>query len=385
MNLFIDKLKKPKVCRRFVAEISKLPSINMTHQQILEEEPKINNSELDRIEKLYGLTLPKDYREFLLLYNGAVFYKNYPTISNGKNYELYGVERFLSIGDLILQKKYPLYYTFYDDQSEDGELNKLNQRNHLIFALTDRGGMYFFDLSNEDYGQIYFADNCGTMVKINTNSFSTFINSFDFYPEHRGTNNQDSIFKLHYSSHKIFQSDLFFTPNQPELGLERFKDVFQVNNDFQPTENGYPNVPQKYVNDKLKLDYLLSVGCKTDGLLNYAKSAQIVKYLVHDIGLNINEPYKGRYPLQNFLTAGSGYDCNVKYKLMDELLEMRIEMDWDIKGILWEGEPDLPFIVKLQKLNDEYYKNEEWEKSWRRNDFVPFKRSKNIENKLNGR
>lgn len=356
----------------------------MTHQQILEEEPKTTISELDSIETLYGLKLPNDYREFLLLYNGAVFYKNYPTISNEKNYELYGIERFLSVGDLILQKKYPLYYTFYDDQSEDGELNKLNQQNHLIFALTDRGGMYFFDLSTEDYEQIYFADNCGTMVKIETNSFSTFINSFDFYPEQRGSYNQNSIFKLPYSNHKIFQNDLFFTPNQAELGLERFKEVFRVNGDFQPTENGYPNVPQKYVNDKLKLDYLLSIGCKKEGLLNYAKNAQIVKYLVTDIGLNINEPYKGRFPLQNFLTSGSGYDCNVKYKLMDELLEMGLEMDWTIKGKLWNGEPDLPFIEKLLELHNEYYKNEESEKRRKGNNFVPYLRSKNIENKLHG-
>jgi hypothetical protein len=278
-----------------------------------------------------------------------------------------------------------VYYTFYDDQSEYGELNKLNHETHLIFALTDRGGMYFFDLSTENYNQIYFADNCGTMVKVNTNSFFAFINSFDFYPEQRETYHQNSIFKLGYSQHKIFQNDLFYTPNQAELGLERFKEVFQVNGDFQPSENGYPNVPQKYVNDKLKLDYLLSVGCNKDGLLNYAKNAQIIKYLVREIGLDINEPYKGRFPLQNFLTSGSGYDCNVKYKLMDELLEMGLEMDWTIKGKLWNGEPDLPCIEKLRELHNEYYENEASEKRWKGESFIPYKRSKNIENKLNGR
>lgn len=354
----------------------------MKQLQIIKEEFDTNTSEIERLEALYGFKLPVDYKDFLLKNNGCVIYPNYPTISNEKNYDLFSLERFLSVGDIILQKQHPLYFTNYNDQSEGGELNKLNKDHHLIFAFTDRGGMYFFDLSPENFGQIYYGHHCGTMVKINTNSFTSFINSFDHYPSQSDTIDQNYVFKLHYSQYKIFQNDLFYTPHKPELGLQRFKEVFEINGDFQPTENGYPNVPQKYVNDKSKLDFLLSMGCSKLGLLNYAKDAHIVKYLIQDIGLDINEPYKGRFPLQNFLTPGSGNDCNIKYKLMDELLGMDLEMDWDIQGKLWNGERDLTFIDKLQKLHYEYYKNEEGEKQWNGNSFVPYKRSELIEKKL---
>lgn len=359
----------------------------MIHLKIIKEEFNTNKTEIEKFESLYSLKLPEDYKDFLLKYNGFYIYPNYPTVQNEKNYELslMGVRRFLSVGDLFLQKLYPLYYTYYDDQSEGGELNRLKKENNLIFALTDRGDMYFFNLSEDDYGQIYWADTCGTMVKINTKSFTTFINSFDLYPEERETKDYNFDFKLSYSHQKIFEKDLFYTPNKPDLGLQRFKEVFEVCGDIQPTENGHRNLPQTYVNDKLKLEYLLSMGCKKDGLLNYATDSQIVKFLVNDIGLNINEPYNGRYPLQNFLTYGNGYESIIKYKLIDELLEMGIELDWSIQGKKWNGEPDLPFIDKLKKLQDEYYKNEQWEKGWKKNDFVPFYRSINIEHKLNGR
>lgn len=123
------------------------------------------------------------------------------------------------------------------------------------------------------------------------------------------------------------------------------------------------------------------------GLLRYARKAETIKYLVQKKGMNINTKYKGRYPLQNYLTSTSTYDIKVKYQLLAEILEMGIEMDWSIKGTQVNGEPDLPMLKKLEILHEKYLKYEIEDKNWwikngKPSGHTPFKRSKLIEEKL---
>ncbi|MEM6378503.1 MAG: hypothetical protein AAF705_09825, partial [Bacteroidota bacterium] len=103
--------------------------------------------------------------------------------------------------------------------------------------------------------------------------------------------------------------------------------------------------------------------------------------------MDINKMYKGRYPLQNYLTPTSTYDIKVKYQLLTELLEMGIDLDWSIKGTQVSGEPDLSMLEKLEVLHEKYLKYEIDNKNWwikngKPSGHTPFKRSKLIEEKL---
>ncbi|WP_028979868.1 SMI1/KNR4 family protein [Sporocytophaga myxococcoides] len=361
----------------------------MKNIKIFKEEFDTNLKEIERAEEVWKAQFPSDYKVFLLQYNGGVPYPNCPTISSENNSELWPVNRFFSIGDVIIQKEHPMTYTLHDIDKEDFERLNLNNEYLLVFALGERG-VYIMNLNSEDFGQIYFANYSGGdgIIKVNTNSFSEFINSLDMPKWTEEEYDPDfQLTKHYYSSNKIFQDYLYHTPNNPSLGFNRFKEVFAVLGDIQPPEDGYPNIPQKYVHDKLKLEYLLEQGCKTDGLLRYANNAGIIKYLIVEKGLDINEIYKGRYPLQSYLTSTAKYEIKKKYELIHDLLELGIEMDWSIKGIKVDGSPDLPMIEKLKVLHDEYLQYEIDDKNWwikngKPSGHVPFKRSALIEQKL---
>lgn len=363
--------------------------------KVYKEENDTNLNEIRRAEKIWKTKFPKEYVDFLIKYNGLVTYPNYPTISVENNSTLWAIERFLSIGDIILQKQYPMSFSLYDIEKEDLKEYNLKAKNLLTFAIGERGS-YFMDLAprkfltfkRNNFGQIYFCNFSGGdgIVRTNTNSFAAFIDSLDYGDGHE-YDPDFKLTKLGYSSNKIFQSYLFNTPNNPQLGLSRFKEVFQILGDIQPPENGYPNIIQKYVHDRLKLDYLLENGCSTDGLLRYARNAETIKYLVEEKRLDINKKYKGRYPLQNYLTPTSTHDVKVKYELITKLLEMGIEIDWSIKETQLDGKSDLTMIEKLEALHMKYleyetYDKNRWIKSGKPNGYIPFIRSKLIEKKL---
>ena len=189
----------------------------------------------------------------------------------------------------------------------------------------------------------------------------------------------------YHSSMKVLQWHLFYTPNKPELGFQRFKEVFDYTGDIMPKEDGYPSIIQKYVDDRLKLNYLIEQGCSTDGLLTSTKQAKTIEYLVKELHLDINKKYKNRYPLQNYLSEG--YNAQFAYEELHKLLKSGIEIDWTIKGKLYNGEDDLPMIEKLSILHEKYLKlkgeEEAFRKKYKRpSGRPPFIKSKLIESKL---
>ncbi len=359
----------------------------MNNIKIKKEEFDTNRNEIARAESLWDKNFPKDYVEFLLQNNGAVVYPNWPNLGPENKTEIWGVERFFSIGDIIIQKLYPITYTLHDVDEEAFEEHNLNPENILIFAQGERG-VYFFNLAKEEYGHIYIANYSGGdgISKTSAKSFNEFINSLGL-PEwdEEGIDADFEFSNEYHSGLKVLQWHMFYTPDNPQLGLQRFKEVFEYTGDILPKEDGYPTIIQKYVDDKLKLDYLLQNGCSTDGLLTSAKQAKTIQYLVQELNLDINEKYNNRYPLQNYLS--SGYNPQFQYEVINELLEMGIEMDWSIQAKLMNGEDDLPMIEKLRILHEKYIelelKEEEFRKKHNRpSGRSPFIKSKLIEEKL---
>lgn len=360
----------------------------MNSIKIKKEEFDTTRAEIAKAEALWDKNFPKDYVEFLLQYNGAITYPNWPNLGPDNKTEIWGVERFFSIGDIIIQKLYPMTYTLHDIDEEDFQKHNLNPKNILVFAQGERG-IYFFNLSSEEFGQIYIANFSGGdgISRTSCNSFSRFLNSLGLPDwDDKAEIDLDFEFSTDYnSSMKVMQWHLFYTPDKPELGFQRFKEVFEYTGDIMPKEDGYPSIIQAYVDDRLKLNYLIEQGCSTDGLLTSAKRAKTIEYLVKELKLDINKKYKNRYPLQNYLSEG--YNAQFAYEELHKLLETGIEIDWTIKGKLYNGKDDLPMIEKLRILHEKYLKlkgeEEEFRKKYKRpSGRPPFIESKLIESKL---
>jgi hypothetical protein len=361
----------------------------MNKVKFYKEEFDTNISEIAEAESLYDRNFPEEYKQFLLRNNGGISYPSFPTIATHKGFALWDIEMFHSVGYIIV-RKHQINNSEYPEH-EEYELDKygLKNENLLSFALGERG-WYFMDLSIEEKGQLYFcnySDGDG-IVKIETNSFNKFLESLGFSEWSEIEYNPNFEFStIHYSSNKIFRHHLFSTPFDPSIGVKHFSKVFKFFGNKQPQENGYLNVIQQYVYDREKLDFLLDQGCSTEGLLLRAYTFDSIKYLVNELNLDINESIDGRYPLQNYLSPSSTADVKNKYELIHKLLDSKIDINWSVKGKLYNGEPDVPVLEKLMNLNKQYWDYEKSDKDWwikngRPSGHIPFIRSEHIDRML---
>ena len=362
----------------------------MNNIKIKKEEFDTNRAEIAKAEAIWDKNFPNDYVEFLLQYNGAITYPNWPNLGPDNKTEIWEVERFFSIGDVIIQKLYPMTYTLHDIDEESFHEHNLDPKNILVFAEGERG-IYFFNLSSEEYGQIYIANFSGGdgISRTSCNSFSNFLNSLGF-PEGDDKVEIDLDFEFstdYNSSIKVMQSHMFYTPDKPKLGFQRFKEVFDYYEQTTSTNDGFKGIAYNYVDDRLKLNYLLQKGCETDNLLRGAKKADTIEYLVKKLKLNINRMDNGIYPLQNYLIDRPDYYAKQNYELIDELLKRDIPLDWSIKAKTYDGNDGPSMLDKLLTLHKKYLdmiaKEEEFQNQYKRPSGIPpFIKSELIEEKL---
>lgn len=272
--------------------------MEINHIKVHKEEFDTNREEILKAENIWGSKFPEEYVNFLLQYNGAVVYPNWPNLGSKNKTEIWGVERFFSIGDVILQKLYPMTYTLHDIDKENFEEYNLNPEKILVFAQGERG-IYFFNLESEEHSHVYIENLSGGdgISKTSANSFSEFIGAFGI-PEwdEEGLNENFEFSNEYHSGIKLMQWHMFYTPNEPELGFQRYKEVFEYFENISTTKDGHPNIIYKYVDDRLKLEYLLNKGFDTSSLLRGAKKAETIHYLVNELKLDINICDNGRYP-----------------------------------------------------------------------------------------
>lgn len=310
------------------------------------DEAPAKEEDIKEFENLISINLPQEYKSFLKEINGCTLKFNEIEIEADTDWELMGLERFLSIGDLILQKKTELIYPMMDAIIEHNKEKYDIDFSCLFVIALGYQGCYYMHLGSECFGQIFYASysDWDGFVKIHTQSFYEFLNSINF---DKAEENEKAFST---QSDKVFDGGLFDTPQQPILGFNRFKEVLS----FFGNPNRVihrKNIPQHYVHNRRFLEYILEQGGKTDGLLNYAKDFETIQYLVKTLGCNVNKPYDNTYPLHTYLKAHSLHDHKVSYDLLDDLLQSDIDLDLTILDK--EGND---FKTLLRKLNEGYQK-----------------------------
>jgi SMI1-KNR4 cell-wall len=326
---------------------------------------------LDRIEvaeKFWQNKFPEDYKTFLLKNNGGQIYPNYPSLNatfSSEIWDLEGIERFLSVEDLVLQKLYPMGYTYneYHEESVLGRYN-LNLKDKfnvnldflMTIAVAERG-CYYINLDPLQFGQIYFANYQGGdgFVRVETNSFTEFINSLRPYRYA-----EKDFVNIFSTTKKVYDIRFFHTPNNPELGLQRLKEVLSFLGDAnsKSTPSDW-TVIQFYAYswftnemDRRILIFLLENGGKIDGLLNRTRDIQTIKLLITKYHANINQEYNGRYPLLEYTGWGSTNSVKENYELIDKLLDLNLNIDFSITD-----DKNQNIIERLRLLALEYEKN----------------------------
>lgn len=315
------------------------------------EEFPTTEAELEKAEHMWGTRFPEEYRSFLLEHNGGQVYPNIPRIPATTTWELWSVTRFCSVGDLVLQKHHLMSYT-YNDEHEAADLERFNLSADQLLAIAQgERGCYYMSLSKEQFGQLYYAcyQDWDGFVQIKTRSFREFLHSMQSF--------DDDEFEGFGMSEKIYDSRYYITPNDPDAGIARFKEVLSFIGDANTSTSEYRlTVTEHYAGecgttDRRILNYLFSIGGYTKGLLLYVNQFDLIMQLITEYHEDINMPHKGRYPLHYFTSTSYGYLVMHNYKLMDQLLRAGLYLDLTVKD-----EAGRTVVEKLKILAMEYEK-----------------------------
>ena len=335
----------------------------MDNFQINKDEYPATLDKIELAEALWKSKIPVDFKYFLLRFNGGEIQPNIPSIkatTSSDFWQLWGIQRILSIEDIILQKRYSLGYT-WKEQHEEAVLRKYDvNTDYLVTLAIAERGCYYINIDENQYGQMYFAcyQDWDGFVRLETKSFDEFINSLRPYP--------DAQFSAFTKTRKVYDSRYFYTPDKPELGIQRFKEVLEFFGD--PNSKAREDdltVIQHYayssefdrMNDYI-FNYLLTKGGSIDGLLNRTRNIERIKKLIIEYNADINKSFNGRYPIIDYTGISSWNSVKENYNLIDQLLRLEIPINFDIKDDLGKTA-----IQRLKEMVIEYEKYREYNRN----------------------
>jgi len=304
----------------------------MSKVRIIREENLATESQLSEYEAKIGDKLPEEYRNFLLKYNGGIIFPTNPTVEADTDWDLWGLKRFLSIGDLKLQLDYQMHYN-YKSVIAELDINKYEiDLSKLVTIAVAFRGLYHIYIGKEDFGRLYFScyQDWDGLVRIKTKSFDEFLSSIK--------NIDESVLEIDLVTTKIQDRRFYYTPSNPELGLKRFDEVLAFIEDQEAPRGDYQySIIEHYAyftkSDEMGkkiFHHLLAKNLNLDRILLRCRDFDTIRYLINEYDLDFNKGFNGWYPIHR-LTETAGW-ANVKenYELLDQLLNSKINVDLSI-------------------------------------------------------
>lgn len=130
----------------------------------------LDNERLVTLENMLGVTLPQDYRDYLLDYNGRGFEKNTFEVFEGEYSIVHHVYRISNDND---------YFDLINSYKRGKNIDHEKGRKFLIIADDNVGNDIILSLAADSFGEIYFYDNDTISTKCTklAQSFSEFCSS----------------------------------------------------------------------------------------------------------------------------------------------------------------------------------------------------------------
>ena len=130
----------------------------------------LDNERLVTLENMLGVTLPQDYRSYLLEHNGKGFEKNTFEVFEGEYSIVHHVYRISTDND---------YFDLINSYKNGKSIDHEEGRKFLIIADDNVGNDIILSLAADSFGEIYFYDNdtIGTKCIKLAQSFSEFRSS----------------------------------------------------------------------------------------------------------------------------------------------------------------------------------------------------------------
>jgi len=130
----------------------------------------LDDERLVTLENMLGVTLPQDYRDYLLEYNGRGFEKNTFELFEGEYSIVHHVYRISNDND---------YFDLINSYKRGKNIDHEKGRKFLIIADDNVGNYIVLSLAADSFGEIYFYDNDTISTKCTklAQSFSEFCSS----------------------------------------------------------------------------------------------------------------------------------------------------------------------------------------------------------------
>ena len=130
----------------------------------------LDDERLVTLENMLGVTLPQDYRDYLLEYNGRGFEKNTFEVFEGEYSIVHHVYRISNDND---------YFDLINSYKRGKNIDHEKGRKFLIIADDNVGNYIILSLAADSFGEIYFYDNDTISTKCTklAQSFSEFCSS----------------------------------------------------------------------------------------------------------------------------------------------------------------------------------------------------------------
>lgn len=353
------------------------------NHRILKEEFPVTEEQITSFESSHNIHFPKDYRAFLLKYNGGVAVPSF--MPSGTM-----LERFQSLQDIEFGIKYhPREKELRQNiaRSLEGNGWAIDCGKLLFIGMCEGGGYLHLYCGEKQHGAIYESNYSGGdgFWKTEMNSFTDLLNGLHYPYDDWTFDKNDPVYQNHLSN-KIFQFGSFYWKKEiREKSLERFKEVLSFyGSPLKELTGTKQNVVGTYINNPTVLEYLVEIGtdlpkdlstnridnleslkflisqgAATDGVLLLSKNPSIIKYLLEDRKEDINKAYQGKYPmiaLTNINKAGSSsYQRMTRYELIKTILALDIEIDLNLKDE--QGRTIKERIEIVKGFYDEYHAN----------------------------
>jgi len=319
----------------------------MKEPKIYIDESKVSNNGIESYCKTFKRNLPSSYKEFLLKYNGGAIYQPLNVYLN-----CFPIQRFFSLGDLILQEQIDVGYNDWEFMTQDEYLNLGYDFKELLPIAQCEQGTIMISLNSKEYGKVYFSHYTGGegVYESKFNSFNEFINNYRI-PHDEVPKSEEEYY---YVGRKLFEEQFFWTRDNLKLGYERFKEVysFYSNPNLKEPEPLNTTIIQQYLHHDLIFEFLLQQGAKTDGLFNRTKDFQMIQYLYNELRLDINKPNEWCHPIITWSGGHhSSWDVKFNKELMDKLLSSKLPIDYSVKDK--EGRSAME---RYEILNSQYEK-----------------------------
>lgn len=285
---------------------------------IYQDELPITEDRVIKYEQKNDINLPKDYRDFLLKYNGGVITPNYPKSDTLKT-DIAWIERFYSLQDIELGILYN-QRNIREYINEDIKYYEYNIEPHklLFIGVCEIGNIHLYCGEN-GYGEIYYSNYGGGLglEKTGLTSFTELLDSLSIMSQYWESDTKSPY--LNWQSDKIFTFKPYFYHEtrflpilddiDEDIFLNRFEEVLSYYghpnaiHKFRRTDVvafylNYPIILKYLINHSRatyphrlegihnleSLKFLVSKGASVEGLLTSMKNKEIIKFLIEECG-----------------------------------------------------------------------------------------------------